>query len=173
VEEDAQPRTTFPNLPDLPTIPMPPPRRSSEARRRDQSTSLQHDDDDDRTPTSSRASTPRPRLPPLPTSLTQARLILKTSGHVNLADYLDARESLRDAKADAVKAKHVLSGQQPLREDVDVEPKLDLASLVYPSASSMIRYTIKEKRYVTLGEVKEAWLEPLLRDFGFKRSRGG
>jgi len=35
----------------------------------------------------------------------------------------------------------------------------------------MIRYTRKTGKFMELGAVKSEWLEPLLRDFGFKRGR--
>ncbi|CAD6564913.1 MAG: hypothetical protein TREMPRED_000395 [Tremellales sp. Tagirdzhanova-0007] len=92
------------------------------------------------TPPSSRASTPRPTRPPLPQSLKQARALLKAKGHVNVADYLDARNTAG----------------------------YDLASLVFPSMSAMVRYTKKNGKFVRLDTVKGLWLEPLLRDFRMK-----
>lgn len=94
--------------------------------------------------TSSRASTPGPRLPPLPQSLRQARAILKEKAHINLADYLAARAAVGT---------------------------VDYAEMLHPSSAAMIRYTKKNGKFVQLGMVKTEWLEPLLRDFGFKRSR--
>ncbi|ORX36336.1 hypothetical protein BD324DRAFT_609010 [Kockovaella imperatae] len=79
----------------------------------------------------------------LPSSLNQARTILKGNAHVNLADYLETR------KTAAPPYKHLL----------------------YPSERSMKRYTSKQKRFVPLPSVKEEWLEPLLKDFGFKHRR--
>jgi hypothetical protein len=69
--------------------------------------------------------------------------ILKTQAHVNLADYFDARSG------DAVP--NDISGQTDSRWN-------DYSSLVFPSTAAMQRYTM--------------WLQPLLKDFGFKRSRG-
>ncbi|KAK4686450.1 hypothetical protein P7C73_g3671, partial [Tremellales sp. Uapishka_1] len=102
------------------------------------------------TPTSSsRASTPRPRLPPLPTSLTQARKLLHEQGHVNLVDYFEAREHRVAGEGDPATFRHLL----------------------HPSASAMMRFSLKQKKLVALQDVKKDWLEPLLKDFGFKRAR--
>jgi hypothetical protein len=83
--------------------------------------------------------------------------ILKTQAHVNLADYFDARSG------DAVP--NDISGQTDSRWN-------DYSSLVFPSTAAMQRYTMKHKRFIDLGTVKAEWLQPLLKDFGFKRSRG-
>lgn len=95
-------------------------------------------------PSSSRASTPRPALPPLPQSLKQAQAILKARGHVNLADYFEMRIAGGD---------------------------VDYSGLLYSSASVMVRETRRTGKFVDLGKVKSEWLQPLLRDFGFKRGR--
>ena len=78
----------------------------------------------------------------VPQSLTQARLILKTHAHINLVDYFAARAA----------------GE-------------DLHSLLHPTPSAVIRYTMKQKKFAALPGVKSDWLDPLLKDFGFKRSR--
>ena len=96
----------------------------------------------------SQSTIPEPTFPlptfPLPSSLAQARKVLKENAHINLSDYLVARSS----------------GAQQYRH------------LLYPSERAMKKYTSKEKKFVPLPSVKEEWLEPLLKDFGFKRSRG-
>jgi hypothetical protein len=120
------------------------------------------------TPTGdSRSSTPRPRLPPLPETLNQANKILREGGHVNLMDYLEARNVIgRTIDID---------GTGPVGMDKHtggLEPSM-YEHLVFPSASAMRRYTMKEGRFASKGLVKNEWLTPLMRDFGFKRSKGG
>ncbi|RXK41403.1 hypothetical protein M231_01308 [Tremella mesenterica] len=104
-------------------------------------------DSDDTIDGDSRCSTPRPPLPPIPQSLTQARRILQMSGHVNIIEYLDARRSGAETGAGSYEY------------------------LIYPSAVEMMRVARKKKKLARLQEVKREWLEPLLRDFGFKRRR--
>ena len=98
----------------------------------------------DASPPSSRASTPRPELPLLPQSLSRARAILKGKGHVNIAEYIEARTAGGEA---------------------------NYAGLLYASRSAMIRNTRKSGNFAKLNTVKSEWLDPLLRDFGFKRGR--
>lgn len=81
---------------------------------------------------------------PMPQSLTAARNLLKAEGHVNIRDYFDAR-----------KLGKVGAGRY--------------AHLVHPTAGSMIRYTIANKRFVKLAIAKGEALEPLLRFFSRSR----
>jgi hypothetical protein len=101
------------------------------------------DDSRATTPTTSRSITPTPSNP-FPESLTQAHKLLKARGHVNLKDYLEAR-------------------CDPTRKHPD-QKYPDYSDLVYPSASAMVRYTIREKRFAKLDKVKTEWLTPLLRE---------
>jgi hypothetical protein len=93
--------------------------------------------------------------------------ILKTQAHVNLADYFDARSggAVHIHGPGSIPTAPAAAGQPGI-------PPNDYSSLVFPSTAAMQRYTRKEKRFVDLGTVKAEWLQPLLKDFGFKRSRG-
>ncbi|KAL1409519.1 hypothetical protein Q8F55_003502 [Vanrija albida] len=102
-------------------------------------------------PSSAPVAPPPPRRP-LPTSLTQARLLLNNHGHVNLVEYLDARSD-------------------PARAEI-ADRSGKYADLVYPSASAMIRDARKNRKILKLGTAKSEWLEPLLKDFGYRRSHG-
>jgi hypothetical protein len=102
-------------------------------------------EEDNITPTTSRSITPT-QANPFPESLTKAHKLLKTQAHVNLFDYVEAR--------------------------TDPERKAgDYSDLVFSSSRAMMRYTRKEQRFIRLEQVKAEWLQPLLRDFGYKRSR--
>lgn len=46
------------------------------------------------------------------------------------------------------------------------------ADLVYPSATSLMRSMRREFAFVPLDDAKREWLQPLLKDFGFRRRRG-
>lgn len=98
-------------------------------------------------PSSAPIAPPAPRTP-LPTSLTQARLLLKKSGHVNLVDYIAARSD-------------------PARAEI-ADRAGKYSDLVHPSASAMIRDAKKHHRILKLGTAKSEWLEPLLKDFGYR-----
>ncbi|BEJ13287.1 hypothetical protein CspHIS471_0304610 [Cutaneotrichosporon sp. HIS471] len=108
------------------------------------------DEDSDCTPTGSRSATPTQTLPQLPRSLTAADRLLSTRGHVNILEYLEVRND-------------------PTRHTEDVVGKY--ADLVYPSASSLQRDMRRDRKYAKIDDVKREWLQPLLKDFGFRRRR--
>ncbi|GMK56316.1 hypothetical protein CspeluHIS016_0301560 [Cutaneotrichosporon spelunceum] len=108
------------------------------------------DEDSGCTPTASRSATPTPAIASLPTSLTAANRLLSTRGHVNILEYLEARGD-------------------PNRHTEDVVGKY--ADLVYPSASSLQRNMRRQRKYAKIDNVKREWLQPLLKDFGFRRRR--
>lgn len=87
------------------------------------------------------------QLPPVPQTLNQARNILKTHAHINLVDYLEERRT------------HPAAGAGSYRH------------LVYASAAEMMKSARKDKKLALMSEVKREWLEPLLRDFGIKKSK--
>jgi len=89
-----------------------------------------------------------PTLPALPTSLNQAKLLLKANAHVNIKDYLDER-----------------------RKPLPAGQTRDMFHLLHPSTSALIRYTIKNKRFAKPSVVKDAYLEPLMREMSFGRRR--
>lgn len=91
-----------------------------------------------------RSSTPK-AYHPLPQSISSAKRLLKTHAHVNLADYLAERKN----------APRQHGG--------------DYSHLVYSSAMAMRRYTIETGKYIRVKAAKREWLQPLLKDFGFKR----
>lgn len=101
----------------------------------------------------SRSVTPTQARPPLPQTLTKARQLLKERGHVNIVEYLDARND------PARRANH------------EGEAAGKYADLVHPSAGAMRRHTVREKKFMPVIAVKMEWLEPLLRDFGYRRGR--
>ena len=90
---------------------------------------------------------PASRLPPVPQTLNQARNILKTHAHINLVDYLEERRVYPAGGAGSYR------------------------HLVYASAAEMMKSARKDKKLALMGEVKREWLEPLLRDFGIKKSK--
>lgn len=98
----------------------------------------------------------------MPQTLYKAKYLLKSEGHINIADYLDARQA--DAEAEAVIAP---TSYQHLNNDRAGK----YAHLVQPSTSLMKRNTRKSGRFVNLNVVKAEVMQPLLRDFGFKRGR--
>ncbi|KAI9632373.1 uncharacterized protein MKK02DRAFT_40677 [Dioszegia hungarica] len=126
-----------PSLPDLPT--------SSAGT----SSSI-----DDTSTSSSRSSTPTQIARPMPQTLYTARALLKSEGHVNIADYFDARQADAEASGSSL-----------------AEGSGRYAHLVQPSVSSMRKYTKSSGRFVNLSVVKAEVMQPLLRDFGFKRGR--
>jgi hypothetical protein len=91
-------------------------------------------------------------LPPLPTSLTQAKIMLKSKAHVNIVDYIQERK--------APAPKNTSPGQ----------PR-DMTHLLFPSASALRRYTIEKKRYAKSKQVNDAFLAPLLKEMSFGRRR--
>jgi hypothetical protein len=99
---------------------------------------------DESTSSNSRSVTPT-QANPFPESLTQARNLLKEHAHVNIFDYLAARK-------------------EPNRKDKDY------SDLLFQNSRAMMKYTRKEKKFIKLNNVKGEWLQPLLRDFGIKRS---
>ncbi|WOO79521.1 uncharacterized protein LOC62_02G003043 [Vanrija pseudolonga] len=103
-------------------------------------------------PSSAPPAPPAPRTP-LPTSLTQARLLLKKHGHVNLVDYIAARSD-------------------PARAEI-ADRAGKYADLMHPSASAMIRDAKKHHRILKLCTAKSEWLEPLLKDFGYRHAARG
>lgn len=102
------------------------------------------------TPTPSRSATPTQTLPSLPTTLKGASTLLHARAHVNISEYLAARAD-------------------PARAQDDVVGKY--ADLLYPSASSLLRDLRTQHRFVKPTDAKREWLQPLLKDFGFRRRR--
>lgn len=101
----------------------------------------------------SRASGPRggkkrnqKALPPIPTSLTQAKDLLKQKAHVNINDYFEAR------------AEPVPRGQ-----------RRDLSHLLHSSSQAMINYTVRTGNYTPKKHAKDEWLQPLMRDMRYAR----
>ncbi|WVQ62788.1 uncharacterized protein L199_000936 [Kwoniella botswanensis] len=107
------------------------------------------------TPPRPRETTPEPPQPfrpvkhPLPESLTQARKLLKDHAHVNLVDYLEARKFCPPAYVGAYQG------------------------LLYPSTSAMKRYTRHQGKFAEKLVVRSEWLEPLMKDFGVRKFKGG
>ncbi|KAK6907140.1 hypothetical protein I203_101130 [Kwoniella mangroviensis CBS 8507] len=107
------------------------------------------------TPPRPRETTPEPPQPfrpvkhPLPESLTQARKLLKDHAHVNLVDYLEARKYCPPAYVGAYQG------------------------LLYPSTSAMKRYTRHQGKFAEKLVVRSEWLEPLMKDFGVRKFKGG
>jgi hypothetical protein len=85
-------------------------------------------------------------LPPLPTSLKQAREILATKAHVNLKDYMAARHKARGSA----------------RKDRNLGPAENFAYLVHPSRRALIQYTIDTEKFVNKKKAKNEWLGPML-----------
>lgn len=83
---------------------------------------------------------------PFPTSLTQAKALLSTV-HVNLSEYMALRK--KNPNADP--------GQY--------------AYLLEPSASALRKLLRQSHQFAKLSDVKAEWLNPLLKDWGFARSR--
>jgi hypothetical protein len=79
----------------------------------------------------------------MPQSLNKVYTLLHLHGHVNLQDYFHERSL--DCAHDTHKGTY--------------------AHLVYPSASAMRRYTLKNRKFVPLGTAKSEALQPLLRSF--------
>jgi hypothetical protein len=79
-------------------------------------------------------------LPPIPTTCTDAKKLLKDKAHVNLVDYFAAR-------------------QVPLAAGEE----RDYVHLLHPSREAVVVYTRKHKKYIPRGDAKEEWLQPLLK----------
>ena len=77
----------------------------------------------------------------MPTTLTQASVLLHQRAHVNINDYL------------AIRSIPTPKGFQR-----------DLSVLVYPNAKAMITYTIENSNYTPKKLIKDEWLQPLMRD---------
>lgn len=84
---------------------------------------------------------------PMPQSLNKVNTLLHAHGHVNLQDYFHER-SLDRLHGDTHKGTY--------------------AHLVYPTASAMRRYTLKNRKFVPLDTAKSEALQPLLRSFRFR-----
>lgn len=87
-------------------------------------------------------------LPPLPTSLRQAKLILENRAHVNMVDYVAARKT---AKFNARKGKLGVHGQAK-----------NFAHLVHPSKRALIKYTQDTEKIYPRQRAKNEWLAPML-----------
>lgn len=87
----------------------------------------------------------------MPQSLTKCEALLKARGHVNIHDYFRERDTDRKERPDAVAGCGAYE------------------HLVYPSTKAMTKYTRKQRKFAPLKQVKAEALQPLLRDFGFKR----
>jgi len=85
-------------------------------------------------------------LPPLPTSLTEARQLLQTKAHVNLKDYMAARQKARGSA----------------KKDRTSGPAQNFAYLVHPSRRALIQYTIDTEKFVNKNKAKNEWLGPML-----------
>lgn len=109
---------------------------------------------------------------PMPQTLSKCEALLKKRGHVNIHDYFRAR-SAQLAQIDA--QRH--SGSIIAATTAAPAPPLTgtraqagvYAELVYPSSAAMAKYTRTTKRFVPLDQAKGEALQPLLRDFGFRR----
>ena len=84
---------------------------------------------------------------PLPQSVTAAKRLLAAHAHVNLADFVAER------------------GSGSGRRDKDY------SHLVHPSAAALRRYTMETGKFIKIKAAKREWLQPLLKDFGFRRGR--
>jgi hypothetical protein len=84
-------------------------------------------------------------LPPIPTSCNAAAKLLNEKAHVNLVDYLAARQAPR------------LQGQED-----------NYAKLLFGSRNGVVKYTKKTKKYMTREDAKEEWLQPLMRTMAFR-----
>nr|ODN85216.1 hypothetical protein L203_05168 [Cryptococcus depauperatus CBS 7841] len=93
---------------------------------------------------SSPASPDKRPIYPLPTTLNQAKMILQNHAHVNLMDYFQARRIGTPKFVGAY------------------------AGLLYPSESSLRRYTMKNGKYAPKVGAKDEWLQPLMRDMSYR-----
>lgn len=101
--------------------------------------------DSDESPAPSRSVTPT-QANPFPTSLNQAKNLLSTA-HVNLSEYMTLR-----------------------KENSNPQPG-EYAYLLEPSAKDLRKLLRKSHQFAKPSDVKAEWLNPLLKDFGFARSR--
>jgi hypothetical protein len=87
-------------------------------------------------------------LPPLPTSLTQAKHLLATKAHVNLKDYMVARHEAR---------------YNSRKDNIPKGPATNFAYLVHPSQRALINYTLDTGKFIKKGKAKNEWLQPMLK----------
>ncbi|KAG7580149.1 hypothetical protein FFLO_00120 [Filobasidium floriforme] len=109
----------------------------------------------------SRSSTPRPVLPPVPTSKTACLRLLKAGAHINLSDWFEVRPEVNQRLADLRRRRGAgaVLGEEEM--EYVYEP---LRRLMFPSPSAMIRYTCKHGKFVGKKTLKAEWLEPLMKD---------
>lgn len=118
----------------------------------------------------------------MPQTLTSAKNLLKSEGHVNIADYLQARKDGTDdstcfewsscTSESSISQTGSDSGSETTESGADNGRAGRYRHLVHSSAGSMIKYTFKKKRFVRLEVAKAEVMQPLLRDFGVRRARG-
>ena len=90
-------------------------------------------------------------LPPLPTTLTQAKNLLMRRARVNLWDYMAARDpDMPDPKSNKEK---VIGG-----------PPKNYAYLVWPNQKALVEYTLRTQMIVSKDKAKEEWLQPVLKE---------
>lgn len=103
------------------------------------------------THTKKRKSKKARNLPPIPTTLTQAKNLLMRRAHVNLWDYMAAREpDMPDPKSNEEK---VIGG-----------PPKNYAYLVWPNQKALVEYTLRTEKIVSKDQAKEEWLQPVLKE---------
>lgn len=84
----------------------------------------------------SRSSTPRPVLPPVPTSKTACLRLLKAGAHINLSDWFEVRPEVNERLADLQHRR----GAGAVLEEEEMEYVYEpLRRLMFPSPSAMIR----------------------------------
>jgi hypothetical protein len=88
-------------------------------------------------------------LPPLPTSLKQAKHLLATKAHVNLKDYMAARNKVKNNSS---------------KDNVPKTPAKNFAHLVHPSHWALIKYTRKTGKIIPRNKAKNEWLQPMLKE---------
>lgn len=81
----------------------------------------------------------------MPLSLTAAKRLLAAHAHVNLADFVAERSTTPQI------------------------PGQDYSHLLHPSAAALRKYTMRTGKFIKVKAAKREWLQPLLKDFGFKR----
>lgn len=79
-------------------------------------------------------------LPPLPTSLSQAKHLLATKAHVNLKDYMAARHEAR---------------YNSRKENIPKGPATNFAYLVHPSQRALINYTLETGKFIKRNKAKK------------------
>jgi hypothetical protein len=107
---------------------------------------------------------------PMPQTLSKCEALLKKRGHVNIHDYFRAR-SAQLAQIDAQRHFGTVDATTvPPPAHTGNRPQAGVyAELVYPSSAAMAKYTRKTRKFVPLDQAKGEALQPLLRDFGFRR----